>query len=119
MYERPYHDLLPFRLFVRRVAKHLLYALIGVAIALGIGMFGYHFIAGFSWIDSILNAAMILTGMGPVGELKTISAKLFASGYALFSGLVFITLSSLLLAPVAHRFLHKFHLAEEDAEDKD
>src|SRR5689334_13780416 len=92
--------LLPFRAFVRRSFNHFLAGLLIVFCALGIGMVGYHFLAGFTWIDSLFNAAMILTGMGPVGELKTVTAKLFASGYALFSGLIFLAGSSVVLAPL-------------------
>jgi len=85
-----------------------------VGLSLTVGILGYHFIAGFNWIDSLLNAAMILTGMGPVGALNSDSAKLFASAYALFSGLVFITASGILLTPIFHRVLHRFHLEERD-----
>ena len=85
-----------------------------VAFALGIGVIGYHVFAGFGWVDSFLNAAMILTGMGPVGTLTSTSAKLFASFYALFSGLVFLTLIVTLLTPVVHRVLHRFHVEEHE-----
>ena len=77
-------------------------------------MAGYHWIAGFDWIDAFLNASMILGGMGPVDELHTSSAKLFASIYALFSGLVFVALTGLLAAPFLHRFLHRFHLDDKE-----
>lgn len=93
-----------------RVAWHGLLALIVVAIALAIGVFGYHFIAHLSWIDSLLNASMILGGMGPVDPLQTTAAKLFASFYALFSGLAFVGIASLMIAPFAHRLLHRFHV---------
>jgi hypothetical protein len=89
-----------------------------LAIALAIGILGYHFIAGFPWIDALLNASMILTGMGPVGELTSTGAKLFASAYALFSGLVFITVIGVTLAPVLHRVLHEFHIDEGDFKAK-
>ena len=85
-----------------------------VGLSLSVGILGYHFIAGFHWIDALLNAAMILTGMGPVSALHSDSAKLFASAYALFSGLVFITASGILLTPIFHRVLHRFHLEERD-----
>lgn len=81
-----------------------------IAISLAVGMLGYHFIAGQDWDDSFLNAAMILSGMGPVGELKTGGAKIFAGLYALYSGLALITIAGIVLSPVVHRFLHKFHL---------
>jgi hypothetical protein len=100
--------------FYRRflLALALSGGLIGFSLTLGV--LGYHFIAGFNWIDSLLNAAMILTGMGPVGALTSNAAKLFASAYALFSGLVFITATGILLTPIFHRVLHKFHIEERD-----
>jgi len=81
---------------------------------LGGGVLGYHYVAGLSWIDSLLNASMILGGMGPVDPLKTDCAKLFASFYALFSGLAFIGIVSVLLAPFVHRMLHRFHAEERE-----
>jgi hypothetical protein len=81
-----------------------------IAVALGMGIGGYHWIAGLGWIDSVLNAAMILGGMGPVDRLETTGAKLFAAAYAIFSGLVFISVMGVVLAPVMHRIIHKFHL---------
>ncbi len=77
-------------------------------------MVGYHWIGGFDWVDSLLNAAMILTGMGPVGTLTTTAAKIFASAYALFSGVVFISATGILLTPIFHRVLHIFHIEEKD-----
>jgi hypothetical protein len=77
---------------------------------------GYRLLEGFSWIDSTLNAAMILGGMGPVNELHTTAGKIFASCYALFSGIVFLVSVGVLLAPVIHRLLHQFHL--QSGEDK-
>ena len=100
--------------FIRRVIKYATIALIVIGVALGIGILGYHYIAKFSWIDSLLNASMILGGMGPMGDLPSDAAKVFASFYALFSGLVFISLVGIVLAPAAHRALHHFHLDEED-----
>jgi hypothetical protein len=78
-----------------------------------IGIFGYHCFEKHSWTDAFLNASMILSGMGPVSELRTEGGKLFASFYALFSGIVFISVISIVVLPVVHRFLHKFHLQEE------
>jgi hypothetical protein len=94
------------------VALGLSSVLIGVS--LGLGILGYHFIAHLGWIDSLLNAAMILTGMGPVDTLHSDPAKIFASAYALFSGVVFITATGILLSPVFHRVLHRFHIEEKD-----
>src|SRR5205807_5200968 len=113
MYEHRTHPLLSRAKFMRRVGHHLLLALFVVSIALGIGVFGYHYIAHLAWIDSLLNASMILGGMGPVDQLQSSAAKLFASFYALFSGLAFIGIASLMIAPFAHRLLHDFHLPEK------
>jgi hypothetical protein len=112
MYEHRSAPLLPFRRFVRRLLSSmaLVFAFVGLSLALGI--LGYHSIAHMSWIDALLNASMILAGMGPVDELRTGAAKVFASAYALFSGVVFISSIGVIAAPIAHRFLHKFHLEE-------
>ena len=110
MYEHRNHPLLSRAKFVRRVGRHLLLALFAVGIALAIGVFGYHFIGELNWVDSLLNASMILGGMGPVDPLHSTAAKIFASFYALFSGLAFIGIASLMIAPFAHRLLHRFHL---------
>ena len=88
-----------------------------MAAALFIGISGYHWIAGFGWVDSLLEASMILAGMGPVNQLTTKGAKIFASAYALFSGLMFIAVMGIVLAPVTHRLLHKFHVDEEDEKE--
>ena len=100
-----------------RVLRSLALALGIIGVSLGLGILGYHFCAGLSWLDALLNAAMILTGMGPVDVLHTVAGKLFASFYALFSGVVFITSVAILLAPLVNRFLHKFHLEFESLED--
>lgn len=88
-------------------------------ICLLIGIFGYHYIAHIPWIDSIHNASMILSGMGPVAEVKNVCGKLFSSAYALFSGVVFITNIGFILAPAAHRFFHKLHVGDDDEQEKD
>jgi len=113
MFERRHEPLLPLCAFVMRVARSLALALAIVAFALGMGVLGYHYLAEFAWIDSLLNASMILSGMGPVGDFKNDVGKVFASFYALFSGLVFISVAGILVAPVAHRLLHWFHIEEE------
>lgn len=114
MFERRHEKLAPISVFVRRMAASVVMAGILIAVALFIGVIGYHLIAGFDWVDSILEASMILGGMGPVNALATTGAKMFASGYALFSGLVFIAIMGIVLAPVTHRMLHKFHIDEDD-----
>jgi hypothetical protein len=112
MYEHRTHPILSRAEFTKRVARHLLLALFALALALGIGVIGYHYLGELGWLDALLNASMILGGMGPVDPLHKSVAKLFASCYALFSGLAFIGVASLLLAPFAHRLLHRFHLDE-------
>ncbi len=114
MFERRQEKLAPMSVFVRRMAESIVMAGLLIAVALAIGIFGYHCLGGFDWVDSLLEASMILGGMGPVSKLATNAAKLFASGYALFSGLVFIAIMGIVLAPVTHRMLHKFHIDEED-----
>jgi hypothetical protein len=114
MFERKYEKLAPVSVFVRRMAASVVMAGILIAITLFIGVSGYHWIAGFNWVDSLLEASMILGGMGPINPLATTGAKMFASGYALFSGLIFIAIMGIILAPVTHRMLHKFHIDEED-----
>jgi hypothetical protein len=113
MYEHRKQPLLSTAKFLKRVARHWLAGFGVLAIGLGVGILGYHYIAGLSWIDSLLNASMILGGMGPVDPLKTNAAKIFASCYALFSGLAFIGIVSVLLAPFVHRLLHRVHAEEQ------
>ncbi len=114
MFERKTEKLAPLSVFARRVAASAVMAGSLIATALAIGVVGYHRIAGFDWVDSLLEASMILGGMGPINALSTTGAKLFASGYALFSGLIFIAIMGIVLAPVTHRMLHQFHLDEAD-----
>lgn len=118
MFERKNEKLVPLPRFFRRVALSLLLTFAVLCVALTIGVLGYHFIAALSWIDSILNASMILTGMGPVATMTTTASKLFASGYALFSGVVFLSSIGLVLAPLFHRILHKFHLDDMPGDEK-
>jgi len=110
MLEKKHERLLSTRQFAKRVACFAGAAGLLVLVALGIGVAGYHWIAGFSLIDALLNASMILTGMGPVGELHGNAAKIFASLYALFSGIVFVTAVGVFFAPLIHRVLHVFHV---------
>jgi len=100
--------------YLQRIAGAIAIAIGLMLVALSVGIAGYHLIAGFNFVDSLLEASMILGGMGPVRELPNDSAKIFASIYALFSGVIFIALIGIILAPVAHRVLHKFHLDEND-----
>ncbi|HVT02215.1 MAG TPA: hypothetical protein VHL58_02440 [Thermoanaerobaculia bacterium] len=114
MYESRKEHLLTRLQFARRVVLHLAVAVSAISIALLAGVVGYHYFARLPWIDSLLNASEILGGMGPVDVLKTDGAKLFASFYALFSGLVFIGVLGVLTAPFVHRVMHKLHIDEED-----
>ncbi|HEY2064464.1 MAG TPA: hypothetical protein VGG84_00785 [Gemmatimonadaceae bacterium] len=95
--------------FYVRLLRHGGYVTGLIAISAFVGTVGYHELAHFSWIDSFLNACMLLGGMGPVGELPNKASKLFAAFFALYSGLVFLVAAGLLLAPVFHRVLHRFH----------
>ena len=113
MYEHRSKPLLPKKEFYNRLFRNFLWGGVIVAFSLLIGIIGYHFTENLGWIDSLLNASMILTGMGPVNAMTTNASKLFASFYAIFSGVVFLTTIAFVLSPVAHRFLHKFHLQEK------
>ena len=114
MYERRADELAPRSIFIKRMIASLLVALALMVVALALGIAGYHFLAGFDWIDSLLEASMILGGMGPIRELPNDASKVFASTYALFSGVIFIALMGIMLSPVVHRVMHKFHVDEED-----
>jgi len=113
MYEHHKQPLASRKVFIGRLRRN---GLIGVLLLLGslaIGMLGYHFLEHLSWIDSLLNASMILGGMGPVNSLQTDAGKIFASFYAIYSGVVLLAAVAILIAPIFHRFLHYFHLADE------
>ena len=114
MFERRHERLAPLSVFIRRMAGSAVIGCLLLFLVLLIGIAGYHWIGGLGLVDSILEAAMILGGMGPVNPLTTNSAKLFASAYALFSGVVFIGLMGILLTPVVHRVLHKFHVKDSE-----
>jgi hypothetical protein len=116
MFEHKSHPLATQAKFLRRLAKHFGWTLLIVGFSLAMGSCGYHYIAGLSWIDSFHNASMILTGMGPLNPMPSTPAKLFSSFYALYSGIAFLTMVATLLAPVAHRLLHRLHLEEEEDE---
>lgn len=114
MFESHASPLASRRVFARRMAMFGIMAALVAGTALLIGILGYRYIAGMAWVDSLLNASMILGGMGPMGDLPSDGAKVFASAYALFSGLVFISVMGIVLTPAAHRMLHVFHLDEDE-----
>jgi hypothetical protein len=114
MFETRRQRVIPAHHFARRVAWSIALSGAIAAVALAIGVAGFHYIADVPWIDALHNASMILGGMGPVAEMKTDAAKLFSSAYALFCGLVFISVVAVTLVPVLHRVLHKFHMDETD-----
>lgn len=109
-FERRNQPMLSRGAFLRRLAQHGGIALILIAVSMLIGTFGFHFFAGQTTIDAFLNSAMLLGGMGPVGDIQSDGGKIFAALFALFAGLVFIALLAVLLAPVLHRMIHRFHL---------
>ena len=107
--------LAPAEVFRGRLVRHSVAGLGVLALSLLIGVGGYHWVAKLGWLDALLNASMILSGMGPVDPLATPAAKLFASFYALFSGVVFLGVASIVFAPVVHRMLHRFHIDDSDS----
>ncbi|MCX5641870.1 MAG: hypothetical protein NTY10_01300 [Candidatus Omnitrophica bacterium] len=113
MFEHRHQPLLSRVAFLRRLFLYAGIAFIIVFCSLGMGILGYHAFEGLSWLDSLVNAAMILGGMGPVNELHTQAGKFFAAFYALFSGLMFLVVVGVLFAPIIHRFFHHFHLELE------
>ena len=115
MYESRAEALLPRARFIVRLARHAAFAAALVAASLGIGMSGYVYFEGLSWLDAFVDASMLLGGMGPVHTPETAGGKLFAGSYALYCGLVFLVTVGVLLAPVLHRALHKFHWTKDAA----
>lgn len=113
MFEHKLQPIASRSTFIKRMAAMFGLAMGMIAAALSLGIGGYHWIAGLSWIDALLNASMILGGMGPVDTLRTTASKLFASAYAIFSGLMFISVMGVILAPALHRIIHKFHLDQD------
>ena len=114
MFERRHQKIAPPPVFMKRLTVYIGIAILVILAALFIGIAGYHWLAGLNWVDSLLNASMILGGMGPVNLLTNTSAKVFASLYALFSGLVFIAVIGIVFSPIIHRMLHKFHFEDKD-----
>lgn len=117
-FEHYRQPLLSAEAYLWRLLRSFSIALAIICGALALGVWGYHQFGGLPWIDALLNAAMILGGMGPVDALNTTAGKLFASFYALFSGIVFISAVGVLAAPIIHRFLHRFHLELDEDSNK-
>lgn len=117
MFEHRTHPMLPWSRFLLRLMRTALIAGGIVLGGLGIGTLGYHHFERLSWLDAALNAAMILTGMGPVTPVQTRGGKVFAIFYALFAGVVFLTIAAVLFAPVAHRMIHRLHLQLTEDEE--
>ena len=115
MFEHRKQPLLPRREFIRRLGRSVAAGGILIVFSLGIGVIGYHELADLKWVDAFLDAAMILSGMGPVSALKEDHAKIFAGCYAIYCGIALIATVGVILAPIIHRALHKFHLGEDSA----
>jgi hypothetical protein len=113
MYEHRHLPLAERARFLVRFLIHLAVAVLVLGGSLGLGMWGYAFFEGLGWRDGFLNAAMLLGGMGPVETPQTPGGKLFAGIYALYAGIVFLLVASIIFAPVVHRLLHRFHLEGE------
>lgn len=115
--ESKHEPLAPVNVFRRRIFKSVILGTGILIFCLLLGIFGYHYTAGISWLDSLHNASMILSGMGPVVNIDTVSGKLFSSFYALFSGVIFITNIGVILAPAIHRFFHRMHVPPTNDKD--
>jgi Co/Zn/Cd efflux system component len=116
-FERRHEPLIPLSRFVRRLASSFAIGQVLVAISLAIGMVGYHRLFSLPWIDAFVNAAMILSGMGPLAEPESFGAKLFSGLYALYSGLAVLAIAGVIFAPAVHRFLHYLHADPDETRD--
>ncbi len=113
MYEGNHLPLAPLSIFIRRVIYNLALGFAIILFSLGLGMIGYRYYGNMNWVDAYENAAMILSGMGPVDSMKTVEGKIFAGTYALFSGIVFLVVIAIIMAPIFHRFLHSFLIKDK------
>jgi hypothetical protein len=113
-FEHRAQPVIPSHQFIIRLVQSGIIALALIAVSLFVGMVGYHILEGLSWIDAFLNASMLLGGMGPVNPPITFGGKIFAGLYALYCGLAVILVAGVILAPVAHRILHRFHMESRD-----
>jgi hypothetical protein len=114
MFEHRSAPLLPYELWIQRLLRFVALGAAIIVIGLGSGTLGYHFFAGLDWLDAALNAAMILTGMGPVDRIDTAGDKIFAIFFELFSGIVFLGAAAVIVAPLLHRLLHQLHADDSD-----
>ena len=112
-FERRTDRLAPLNVFLSRMWGNFLLSQAIVVVSLTMGTLGYHYLGNVGWVDGLLNAAMILTGMGPVDKMETTEGKLFATFYALYSGIAFLTMVAVILTPLYHRFLHHFHMSTD------
>jgi len=110
MFEHKSEPLLTRTQFAARLGKHFAASLVIVAGSLLLGTTGYHFFGHLGWLDAVLNAAMILTGMGPVDRMEAMPGKLFATFYALYSGIAFLSIVAVVIAPIFHRIVHRLHI---------
>jgi hypothetical protein len=116
MFEQRHQRLLPRREFIRRLGWSVALGAALILFSLSLGVSGYHYLCGLAWIDAFLDAAMILSGMGPLSPITTTTGKLFAGCYAIYCGIALIGTTGIIFAPVIHRALHLFHL-EDSARD--
>jgi hypothetical protein len=117
MFEQKHQQLLPRKEFYHRLTRSFVVGIALIAFSLTLGMAGYHWIGELPWIDAFLDAAMILSGMGPVSPLHGGAAKLFAGLYAIYCGITLIGTTAIIFAPAVHRALHKFHLEDSTLDD--
>jgi hypothetical protein len=104
----------PFPEFLLRLGRYALFALMLIIFSVSIGTIGYHYFGKIEWLDSFHMSCMILTGMGPVAEMKTSVAKIFSSFFALYSGVAFLSISAVFFAPIVHRLLHILHVERNE-----
>lgn len=114
MYESRYTKPLELKKFYKRLVNHFIFSFLLIFSSLLIGMAGYHFLENLSWIDSFINASMILGGMGPIEIPQTNAGKIFAGFYALYSGIIFLVAIGIIIAPILHRMFHLFHWKENN-----
>jgi len=105
------------RRFIMRMGRYITFTLVLIVFSVFVGTVGYHYLGNISWLDSFHMACMILTGMGPVIEMKTVSAKIFSSFYALYSGVAFLSITAVFFAPIIHRLLHILHVEQDNDEE--